>query len=1119
MLLLWVQEGASIAGMRFSSPPPDVNSRLLNVSCMTQDRRGFLWFGSQDGLWRFDGHNLQGHRHDNERPRSLPDNWVKGIAEDREGNLWVATREGVLSRRNERTGDFDQYPLDPPGVRIESMVLDRQGAIWLGCEKGLACFDPKVKRFQWFQHQPAPAGEPTNIVLSLFEDSQGRLWAGYGGGGVCLVKTGLGCVEHIDLPIIDDRFPDRQVWCATEREGKIWFGTSHGIYIFDPTTREATALVPERYAGDQRGRVLITRLSSDRDGRIWIGTRLYGICVYEQGRFSYPAAANHAPGGLPHPYVRSIYQDRGGIVWIGTLSGGISKFDPNKPLFQIMRQNPDGSGLCGDFVKVIHRDPNGDLWIGSNDGATQCDPDGNPFRCFSYDPKRDDSLSSNHVRFMVNDREGRLWVGTFGHGLNLHLGDNRFKRVSVDWPEPYLWMDSGYLDSHQTLWIGSVGGLIEYNVENHQMARVEIGIKPTGRTRIRAIKPDGHGGLFIATHDGLVTFEPTTHRVAIYQSSKGNQSTISSNTVRAVFVDRSQRVWVGTSGGLNLFEEGAFRRFGEKQGIANEVIYGILGEHESARLWVSTNAGLSRFDPETGEFLNFFADDGLQGSEFNSGAAYLSDQGTMYFGGTNGITYFNPSLFELKHQEPQVAINDLKVLGESRPGWSSSENLVLSPRENFFSFEFSVLDFSKSSRNIYQYRMDGVDSDWNQPTERRYVNYTGLKPGNYKFRVRGANSQGVWSESEASVNLIIRPHFYQTGWFIALMVLLVTTLIWGRLHALSRQKSDLELMVSQRTLSLRESNSELEQANAKLKDAQDQLVRQAHAAGMAEVAIEVVHNLGNVLNGVGITAETLASSLTKSHVDGVRKACQLLVDHRNDVVGFLTQDERGKKLIPYLERLTDKLLQEKDFVRENLEQMIKAIDMMRETIQMQQDYANRDLAFREWVDLEIIINDMVLMQRSKLEQNRINVETHLEPVPEIWVQRFSLAHVIANILVNAIDALIANKAEDRLIRISLATTKDQQVEIRVTDNGVGFEAEHRDRLFQYGFTSKPRGRGIGLHSCANAMSELGGQIEAHSDGLGKGATFSLKFRSQGSEPDNGPPRQRASRTTSKARAT
>ncbi len=1104
IILLYIYTSVPLDHMRFATPPSVVNSRLLNVSTVLQDHIGYLWFGSQDGLWRYDGYQLVGYRNDIDDPSSLAGNWVKGLAEDEDHMLWVASREGILSVLDPEKGSFTHYPMEPTGVRIESMLQDRSGNIWLGCERGLAKFDRKSLRFTWFRHRAQEVHN--NITLSVIEDSHGQIWAGDGGGGICRVDPMQGCTKHIDFPVIDERYDDRQVWCGIQVDETLWFGTSHGIYVYDLNTEKVEFKVPDRFRDEIDYRVMVTRLLRDQNGRVWIGTRRYGVCVYQDGEFRYCAVKPGKPGGLAHSYVRSIFQDRGGIVWIGTLSGGVSKFDVNTPVFQVVDQNTEPGGLCSNFVKGIHMDKQGIMWIGGNSGLTRYDMTNRTFTCFDHDPNDLQSISSDYVRFIEDDALGHLWVGTFGNGLNKMTRNGQFERLSDEWPEPYLWIDAGYLDDQQRLWLGTVGGLLLLNTGDKSYQRIDIGIETTGRSRIRAIEPGLGSTIYVASHDGFTMIDSKTFEYKLYQTERQKKGSLSNNTVRAIFVDSRERVWVGTSAGLDLFDGRSFKVFGEKQGLANDVIYGILEEVATGRLWVSTNAGLSRFDPEKQTFLNFYVDDGLQGSEFNSGAAFALDDNQLFFGGTNGISYFHPLSFEPHVQEPLVAINEIKVLDEVFPihvGMGQSPSLEFSPKQNFFSFEFAALDFSNPSRNLYQYRMEGVDDSWSTPSGRRYVNYPDLAPGSYQFQVRAANSEGVWSSGAATVDLYLRPHFYQTGWFAVLLFGLGASFIYGRMRVLSRQKQALEEVITQRTESLVVSNHDLEHANVALKDAQDQLVHRAHEAGMAEVAIEVVHNIGNVLNGLGITAETMKSSLGKSHTNAVKKVFRLLDDNQSDLTQFIEHDERGKKLIPYLKMLSEKLQMETTQSHEDLDQMIKAIDMMRETVQMQQDYANRSYAFREQVDIQTIVQDMISLQRTKLEQNQITVVTDFQPVPQLWIQRFKLAHVIANILVNAIDSIITSANADRTIHISVFEDQSDLIKIQIRDSGSGFAKDQGQKIFQYGFTTKPRGRGLGLHSCANAIAEMDGEIEAQSDGPQRGATFTLAFdASKQIEPAN-----------------
>ncbi|MDJ0838887.1 MAG: two-component regulator propeller domain-containing protein [Acidobacteriota bacterium] len=1090
--------------------PSELNARLNNVADIHQDYEGYLWFASQDGLFRYDGYQIKPYQHDARDTNSIGANWTTKLEEDDQGNLWVGTFGGGLCRLDPNRTSFKRYYPNLPGSRhlssVRALFLDSTDTLWVGLQHGGLLRREGEDFVPYIPDGDKPGALKPGRVIRIFEDSTGALWIGTSKGGLNRLAPGGTTFEHLYLPPPQPDAPPVVVWSSvSDGNGAFWLGTSAGLYHFDPREQrfEKGPIVAED--GHPMDRVAITELQVTPQGMVWGGTDGAGVFVFDPGtdRLLSFRHQEEKPGALPHNDVNVVFQDRTGLLWFGTLVGGVQKFDPASSAFNTLRRRPkEPNSLSDSFTKVIYEDEEGDFWIGGNNGIDRYNPRTGTYRHHSKDPDDSNTLSHNSVRAAVPGGDGDIWIGTWGGGLNLWKNkEQRFHRYYADPEIPESpnsnWIESLHMDPDGFLWLGTNLGLelrdgrtgffkvfpTEFSDENDFTVRIRV---------IRELRP---GSLYLGSNYGMAVIDRLTGASRYYRHQPGSSDSLANNTVRDILRGKDGTLWVATAAGLNKFyeESAAFTLFDEKDGLCNHVIYTLL-EDDEGRLWIATNNGLSRYDPQTGIFTNFYAEDGLQGNEFNGGAALRTRDGRFFFGGVNGVTWFRPENVRSQGKPAEVVISEFKIF-EEPANYRALRNkdgvIELAPDRNFLAFEFAGLDFRDPRRTRYIYRMDGVDSNWSQPDTRRYVNYPNLKPGNYTLRVKSANSGGAWSEKETTLPIHIETPLTQTLWVQVLGILFFLAPLAAWLHGLLRRKKVLEARVSARTISLERANKELERSHSKLQQAQAELMATAHQAGMTEIVNGVVHNLGNVLNSVGINAETLRHQLDNTRAGGVNRLVQLLEEHQDNLTEFLTEHPQGKKTVPYMKRLSELLDKERTKNMEALEHLIAGVEMMRDTVRMQQGYA-KNATLRESLQLSAVVDDMIKMQLTALNRHAIEVERRFEETPPVTVQRFKLAHILTNLIRNAIDAISERKPDIRKISFDIAQ-KGDDIHLSVTDTGIGIDKENLEKVFKYGFTTKITGKGFGLHSCANSMKEMGGSLKVDSKGAGKGATFTLIF--------------------------
>ncbi len=761
------------------------------VGFILQDRQGFLWIATHDGLNQYDGYSFKVFRHRSDAPGSIADNAVRVIAEDHLGTLWIGTWDKGLDRLDRRTGLWVHYrhrASDPRTLNSDSIAVvfeDRQRVLWVGTDKGLNRY---VREEDRFQRVDLAAGIPVNTMA---EDGLGRLWLGTA-DGLMLLDAQRRLQRRLrhqpgDPASLGDNWV---VHILEDSRGNMWASTANGLSCFARGSLSCRTFRP--VPGNERSlsHPFVTGLFEDQSGTLWIGTYGGGLNRLDtDGGFTRIVHRPDDDGSLGHDRVIQIIGDRSGIIWIGTEGGGLSKFVPQKAAIRLFRHRAnDPDSLSHNFITALDADAAGKIWVGTGGGGLNVfDPAGGRFRHFRQRPGMKDSLSSNFISALRCDPRGMVWIGTKGGGLcRYDPGRVHFTQFAAS-PSPMdllarVLINSLYLDRRGVLWIGTDdAGLIAFDPELRQLTQFKSNPDNKGSissNSVNCIYVAPGGEFWVGTQQGLDRFDRQRGSFTHFSSDPARPDTLSHSWAWCILEDSRGVLWIGTyGGGLNRFDRAArtFRHYGEEEGLANDVVYGIL-EDAGGFLWISTNRGLSRFDPRSGLFRNYDVGDGLQSNEFNSNAYVRDRRGRLYFGGINGLNCFSPGEIGINSTPPQPAITSFRVFNREMilpPPGSVPREISLSYQQNFFSLEFSALDFSAPEKNRYAHKLEGLDREWIDSGRRRYAAYTNLDPGRYRFRVRAANNDGVWNEAGISLGIVIRPPFWRTGWFAAAAALAI----------------------------------------------------------------------------------------------------------------------------------------------------------------------------------------------------------------------------------------------------------------------------------------------------------------------------------------------------------
>lgn len=796
------------------------NNRVYDV---IQDKNGFIWIATDDGLNRFDGYNFRVYQHKKNDKSSLSNNSVWVLFEDENGFIWIGTKNGELNRYDPKTDKFTHWEIKSDIVKensIKTIYQDSNGAIWIGTYKsGLYRFDPATKQTEnWRNDTNNKLSLSNNYVTSILEDIEGNL----------LLSTYIGLnkfnyhksknkfIRYLNEPDNPNSLSNNLIWALSKSENDpaaIWIGTADGLTKYNSQQEKFFRLEipnPDKMQfGSSAGNVIEEVIDGQKI--LWCDSYA-GLMRIDQntGNTERFISNKNNPNQIIHNQINKIIKDRSGVIWIAT-ENGLSYYSPKSSKFNnhftYKTQKYDLSLLKDKNVTAITKSADGTIWFGTDEGLF-CSVNSNGRTIL----KKYSGVSDLHIWSLASDPSGNLWIGTYGSGL-IHLDvkngqiknpkfeDKRLQTNSV------LFNKSVYCDDKNNLWIGFWGlGLAKFNTATNDFKlwqnkknNSEFGLS---HNDVWAIYPDSKNRIWIGTNGGglnlLLDEEKSTFLKWIADDNL--TKSISGNTIYAILESKSSRskinsdetiLWIGTNNGLSQFivsgsSEASnlnviIKNYSSAEGLADNSVNSIL-EDENGNLWVATNSGISFFDSETSKFTNFSKADGMIGQSFNTASAFKSENGIMFFGNSAGLNYFDPELIKLSDYKPNLVVTDFKVFNESimpdekstlNHNITNSKEIYLQHNQNVFSFEFAALDFNSPQSIKYAYKMEGFDDNWIESGERRFITYTNLSPGEYIFKVKSTNADGVWQNNSKELKIIIASPWWATGWAYAFYFLVI----------------------------------------------------------------------------------------------------------------------------------------------------------------------------------------------------------------------------------------------------------------------------------------------------------------------------------------------------------
>jgi signal transduction histidine kinase/ligand-binding sensor domain-containing protein len=1029
-----------------------------NILCIYEDRGKNLWFGTVNGLNLFDAvkDNFKVFKNNPGDKTSINSNYISGITEDKDGNLWIVTGENCLNKWISKTQNFIRYQFESEKVYLNSrpskmIAIDSKGYLWIvSLSRGILRFDSESGIFTKFEDPSVDFGN--DCFKSLYIDNQDKIWITTDGNGFFSYDPasnkfeqfgskggGNGTNQKVILDVIPE--DEQHLLLAVDQGGINRFNKiskTFEYFMYDNTNDEGL---------NNNG---IWCFHKDREGILWIGTSGGGINYYNPKKYKFNIFKYRGsnPNSLSYNNVTCFYEDHQSMIWIGTDGGGVNLYNPETGRFKIYKNEPSNPySVSGNSILCISEDKDHDIWMGTWDaGLDRFDRKTGKFFRYMPDKNNLSSISGRSIWNLAIDKNDTLWLGTFNVGTDLfdkNKGVIRRFRTNKDDPKAIVgkrdWIF--FEDYEKNVWISTTAGLNFYDSKTNSFKKYIF----------------------------------------------------NDNVISAFCKDKDGNLWVGTSTNGVYFckpDGTILYTYDISSGLPSNEIQSII-EDNRGNIWISSNGGISRLDRKTKKFRNYSKEDGLQGNQFKQQSFLITRKGEIYFGGYNGFNSFYPDSLKDNDFIPPVYITDFQLFNREVPVGvngsqfqthiSEAKEIKLNWQQSVFSFTFSAINYTYPEKNQYAYIMEGFEKEWNYTTvSRRYATYTNLNPGEYTFRVKASNNDGVWNEKGVSLRIIILPPWWRTLWFrlimISTIIFIIVSIFLIRIRRLNSQKTVLERLVALKTIELQEKNDtlikqaeELNKSNTLLEERQNQIENQSEELMSQKEALLEMNNKLYELNASKDKFFSIIAHDLKNPFNTILGLSELLKDEIKS--GNLETIDEYSGMIYSSTVQTLRLL----------ENLLEWANSQRGKI----SFNPIPIKLRELFNEEFsVLNDMA---RGKNIEFKSSFSDNLT----IIADKNMIRTILRNLISNAIKFTHKNgKVEVKAMIIN------NQVEISVSDSGIGMTKETMAKLFRIDAnlstrgTEDEKGTGLGLFLCKEFVEKHGGKIWVESES-GKGSVFKL----------------------------
>lgn len=1052
-----------------------------------EDNLGFIWFGTLNGLMRYDGYGYKRFIYTEDDKISLSGNLIRAMHMDDQGVIWIATQGGGLNRFDTRTESFISHQHDENNeFSISSndawaIAGDKSGNIWIGTwSEGLNRFDKQTGLFTRYRFGTQDNKNQEDAIRSLLVDNDGFVWVGFNSNGIVKLNPDTGEYIRYKNTEGDNGTPGSNAIYRIyqDDEGHIWFCTiGGGLNLYNPVENSFQAYYPDAQSRENITGNNIYSIIRISTGEYLVGYEGAGLDLFHKESGNFRSMGERTESSLTSNRIRFLYEDSKGIIWVGSETG-VDKITRYKN-FRAFRHRPgDPNSLNARTVRSIYQDHRGLIWIGSFNVPLTCyDPRRNQF---NHNEKIQQTIGYYGVTSMLEDDEMNFWIGTTRGIYVFDKYQNLLHRFTSNPSQPGSLSDNAIQKIAQgvngEIWAGTENGLNVFNPSTNtwRAFKYQPGVPGAlGNAQIQpnALVVEEDGTVWAGTWGGgLNKYNPGEDTFTYYTHQPNNPNSLSNNNVLAIHPSEDGILWLGTfGGGLVKFDPAGetFTTYTENDGLANNIIFSILDDNQG-NLWIATDNGLSKFNPHTEVFLNFDVSDGLPSNQFFWGASFKSVTGVIVFGTVDGLLSFLPDNIQLNRQIPDIQLTDFKKYNESVSTGISitySDKIDVKHGEMNFQIEFAALDYTDPQKNQFAYKIAGGNEQWIHIGNRNFISFTNMAPGRYKLLIKASNNDGFWNEEGISLTMIIHPPYWQTSWFRAgmLILALLALFLFIRLRTakISKQKRILEGIVKERTKELALRNEELNTTNDELryqgeelsstletlKKTQKQLIHSEKMASLGVLAAGVAHEINNPLNFI-------------------KGAVMAIEEHLNET------PEKNDQGMETLMKIANEGISRASAIVTSLNH-----------------YSRKDDEKHEPADVHVIVNNCLVILKEQIGSKIIVKKEYDTQNNFLICNEGKLHQALLNVLSNAIHS-IENKGE-----ILVFTRVDENnMVIGVKDTGSGMTPETLSRITDPFFTTKSpgEGTGLGLSITQNIINEHGGKLEFYSE-PGRGTTVLMNF--------------------------